>query len=136
MFVDVTAALYQCIDNCQYAGGVPEPARDPCCTPLAAGALDERDAVELAALLKVLADPARLRLLSLVAAAEGGEACACDLVEPVGRSQPTVSHHLSLLVDAGLLTRERRGRWAWYRVVPDRLGAIRDALAPAGALSR
>ena len=87
---------------------------------------------------KVLADPARLRLLSMVAAAESGEACACDLVEPIGRSQPTVSHHLSLLVDAGLLTREKRGKWAWYRIVPERLDAIRAALgsAAAPALSR
>ena len=86
--------------------------------------------MELAALLKVLADPARLRLLSLVAAAEGGEACACDLVDPVGRSQPTVSHHLSTLVDAGLLSREKRGRWAWYRLVPERLASLQAALAP------
>ena len=101
-----------------------------CCAPVTAAVLDEDQATELAALLRVLADPARLRLLSLVAAAEAGEACACDLVEPVGRSQPTVSHHLSVLVDAGLLTRDKRGRWAWYRVVPERLDAIRDALAP------
>ncbi len=107
-----------------------------CCAPLTAGVLDEQQAEELAGLLKVLADPARLRLLSLVAAASDGEACACDLVEPVGRSQPTVSHHLSLLVDAGLLTREKRGKWAWYRIVPERLGALRDALAPTAALSR
>lgn len=107
-----------------------------CCAPLTAGVLDERDAEELAGLFKVLADPARLRLLSLVAAGADGEACACDLVEPVGKSQPTVSHHLSLLVDAGLLTREKRGRWAWYRVVPERLAALREALAPAPALSR
>ena len=104
---------------------------DGCCAPVTAQVLDEDQAVELAALLKVLADPARLRLLSLVAAAEAGEACACDLVAPVGRSQPTVSHHLSTLVDAGLLSREKRGRWAWYRVVPERLDAVRDALGPA-----
>ena len=72
---------------------------------------------------------------TMVAAAAPGEACACDLVEPVGRSQPTVSHHLSLLVDAGLLTREKRGRWAWYRVVPERLEMLRSVLAPAAALS-
>lgn len=106
-----------------------------CCAPVTAGALDEDQATELAGVLKVLADPARLRLLSMVAAAEAGEACACDLVDPVGRSQPTVSHHLSLLVDAGLLHREKRGRWAWYRVVPERLEAVRGALAPRGALS-
>lgn len=107
-----------------------------CCAPLTAGVLDERDAEELAGLFKVLADPARLRLLSLVAAGADGEACACDLVEPVGKSQPTVSHHLSLLVDAGLLTREKRGKWAWYRVVPERLASLREALDPAAALSR
>ena len=95
-----------------------------------ARALDEDQAAELADVLKVLADPARLRLLSMVASA-AGEACACDLVEPVGRAQPTVSHHLSVLVDAGLLEREQRGRWAWYRVVPERLAAVRDVLAPA-----
>ena len=106
-----------------------------CCAPLTAGVLDERDAEELAGLFKVLADPARLRLLSLVAAGADGEACACDLVEPVGKSQPTVSHHLSMLVDAGLLTREKRGKWAWYRVVPERLAALRGALDPATALT-
>lgn len=109
---------------------------DACCTPLTGGVLDEQQADELAAVFKVLADPARLRLLSMVASAGTGEACACDLVEPVGRSQPTVSHHLSLLVEAGLLEREKRGRWAWYRVVPDRLEAVREALAPVGALER
>lgn len=112
------------------------PAAGGCCGPLTASPLGEDDAVELAATLKVLADPARLRLLSLVANADGGEACACDLVEPLGRSQPTVSHHLSLLVESGLLSRERRGRWAWYRVVPERLESVRAALAPqAGAVS-
>lgn len=101
-----------------------------CCSPLTAEVLGETDAVELADALKVLADPARLRLLSLVASSESGEACACDLVEPLGRSQPTVSHHLSTLVDAGFLTREKRGRWAWYRLVPERLDQLRGALAP------
>jgi ArsR family transcriptional regulator len=106
---------------------------DACCAPLTAGVLSEAEADELAGVFKVLADPARLRLLSMVAAAEPGEACACDLVEPVGKSQPTVSHHLSLLVDAGLLTREKRGKWAWYRIVPERLATVRAALAPAPA---
>lgn len=102
-----------------------------CCSPLTAEVLSEPDAVDLADALKVLADPARLRLLSLIASGESGEACACDLVEPLGRSQPTVSHHLSMLVDAGFLTREKRGRWAWYRVVPERLEMLRAALGPA-----
>jgi len=108
---------------------------EACCAPVTAGVLDEDEAAELAGILKVLADPARLRLLSMVAAAGSGEACACDLVEPLGRSQPTVSHHLSLLVDAGLLEREKRGRWAWYRVVPERLAMIRDVLSPGDAVS-
>jgi ArsR family transcriptional regulator, arsenate/arsenite/antimonite-responsive transcriptional repressor len=103
---------------------------DECCGSVMTGPLDESEAEDLAAAFKVLADPARLRLLSLVAAATAGEACACDLVEPIGRSQPTVSHHLSLLVAAGLLSREKRGRWAWYRVVPARLEALRSLLAP------
>lgn len=99
-----------------------------CCSPTAGDALTEDAAAELADALKVLADPARLRLLSLVASSPEGEACACDLVEPIGRSQPTVSHHLSMLVDGGFLTREKRGRWAWYSVVPQRLAMLRAAL--------
>ena len=104
-----------------------------CCSPLTTAILDEVDATELADALKVLADPARLRILSLVASSTAGETCACDLVEPLGRSQPTVSHHLSLLVDAGFLTREKRGKWAWYRVVPERLELLRAALGPEPA---
>jgi ArsR family transcriptional regulator, arsenate/arsenite/antimonite-responsive transcriptional repressor len=77
-----------------------------------------------------LSDPARLRLLSMVASSPDGEVCACDLVEPSGKSQPTVSHHLAVLVEAGLITREKRGRWAWYSVVPERLNELHDALAP------
>lgn len=101
-----------------------------CCAPVLASALSESAADDLAAAFKVLADPARLRLLSMIASSD--EACACDLVEPIGRSQPTVSHHLAVLTDAGLLHREKRGKWAYYRVVPERLAVLRDALgAPA-----
>lgn len=102
-----------------------------CCTPLTDAALEEDEAGELADAFKALADPARLRLLSMIASASGGEACACDLVEPLGRSQPTVSHHLAVLVEVGLVSREKRGRWAWYRVVPERLGVLRDVLGHA-----
>lgn len=101
-----------------------------CCSPVLAGVLDEDDAAELAGLFKVLGDPARLRLLGMIAAAPGG-ACACDLVEPLGRSQPTVSHHLKALREAGLIEGERVGTWVWYRIVPERLEALRGALAPA-----
>ena len=110
--------------------GVDVKPIEACCEPLLAGALSEAEAEDLAAAFKVLADPARLRLLSIVANAAAGEACGCDLVEPVGRSQPTISHHLSVLTEAGLLTREKRGRWAWYRIVPERLDVLRDALSP------
>lgn len=99
-----------------------------CCEPVLDAALSEDQADELAGAFKVLADPVRLRLLSLIASAPDGEVCACDLVEPLGRSQPTVSHHLSVLTEAGLLTREKRGRWAWFSVVPERLEILRDAL--------
>ncbi|MGH9245644.1 MAG: metalloregulator ArsR/SmtB family transcription factor [Acidimicrobiales bacterium] len=101
----------------------------PCCSPVFETALDHDEAAELAAAFKVLADPARLRLLSLVATAAGGEVCVCDLVDTVGKSQPTVSHHLSVLVNAGLLEREKRGKWAWFRAVPDRLAVLRDVLS-------
>ncbi len=98
-----------------------------CCAPLVREAADPGTAVELARVFKALGDPTRVRLLSVIAAHDGGEACVCDLTEPVGLSQPTVSHHLKLMVDAGLLTREQRGKWAYYSVVPgalSRLGAL------------
>jgi ArsR family transcriptional regulator len=101
---------------------------EACCAPVLSSALSESEAEDLAAAFKVLADPARLRLLSMIASTDAEEACACDLVEPLGKSQPTVSHHLSVLTEAGLLTREKRGRWAWYRVAPERLAVLRDAL--------
>ena len=113
---------------------VTAPLPPSCCVPLGDGALDEDDATALADVFKALADPARIRLLSMVASAPDGEACACDLVTPLGRSQPTVSHHLSVLVAAGLLTREKRGRWAWYRIVASRLAEVRASLG-AEALS-
>jgi ArsR family transcriptional regulator, arsenate/arsenite/antimonite-responsive transcriptional repressor len=90
--------------------------------------LAESEAVELAAVLKTLADPIRLRLLSMIAGSPGGEACACDFSGALGRSQPTVSHHLSQLVSVGILEREQRGRWAWFRVDGDRLDVIHRAL--------
>lgn len=106
---------------------------EACCPPLLAAPLNEDDATTLAELLKALADPSRLRLVSLVAAAPGGEACACNLTEPLGRSQATVSHHLSQLTKAGILEREQRGKWAWFRLAPDRLDDICRALGSQGA---
>ncbi|MEP6697943.1 MAG: metalloregulator ArsR/SmtB family transcription factor [Pseudonocardiales bacterium] len=100
-----------------------------CCSPLTKAPLSLPEAEGLAHVLKAVADPTRLRLLSIVAAHQGGEACVCDLTDPVALTQPTVSHHLRVLVDAGLLTREQRGKWAYYRLVD---GALRDL---AGALN-
>jgi ArsR family transcriptional regulator len=91
--------------------------------------LGEADARALASAFAALADPVRLRVFSLVASAAGGEVCACDLVAPAGRSQPTVSHHLKVLREAGLVTADRRGTWVWYRVVPERLEELRAVLA-------
>lgn len=97
-----------------------------CCSPLTGGVLDTAAAEHLAASFKALADPARVKLLSLIAASTGGEACICDLTDPLGLTQPTVSHHMKLLVDTGLVSREQRGKWAYYRVntaALDRLAA-------------
>jgi ArsR family transcriptional regulator, arsenate/arsenite/antimonite-responsive transcriptional repressor len=99
-----------------------------CCAPVMQAPLAEADAEELAAAFKVLADPVRLRLLSLISARDG-ETCACELVDVLDRSQPTISHHLSVLHDAGLLSREKRGRWVWYRTIPTRIEALSDSLA-------
>jgi ArsR family transcriptional regulator len=104
------------------------PVEALCCPPVTAGRLDEAAAAELAAVLKALADPVRLRLVSILAAAPVGEVCACDLPVLLDRSQPTVSHHLSQLVRAGLVDREQRGKWAWFRLRPERLAALRAAL--------
>lgn len=90
--------------------------------------LGQDDAEHLAVTLKALADPARLRLLSIVASSEGQEACVCDLVDPVGLSQPTVSHHLRVLTEAGFLSRSKRGTWAYYRLVPDQLQHVSGLL--------
>lgn len=101
-----------------------------CCAPGQAASLTAAEAERLAGLLKAVAEPTRLRLLSLVAAHDGQEACVCDLTGPVGLSQPTVSHHLKVLVDAGLLQRDKRGVWAYYRLVPGRLEDVAAALLP------
>jgi ArsR family transcriptional regulator len=101
---------------------------EPCCGSMLQSPLEERDAREHAAAFAALGDPARLRLLSLIATAPGGEVCVCDLVAPIGKSQPTVSHHLKVLADAGLVTSERRSRWAWYRAVPEQLDRLRAVL--------
>ena len=100
-----------------------------CCSPATGVVIDAVSAERLAGVLKALAEPTRLRLVSLIAAhGADGEACVCDLTAPVGLSQPTVSHHLKVLVDAGLIRREQRGKWAYYSMVAGALGAVADAL--------
>lgn len=102
-----------------------------CCAPLTRQTLDATQAAGLARSLKALADPTRLRLISIVAASEGQEACACDLTAPVGLSQPTVSHHLKVLTDAGFLSRTQRGTWAHFALVPGALDSVARLLTSA-----
>jgi ArsR family transcriptional regulator len=99
------------------------------CPPLLAGPLPPEEAESLARALKVIADTARLRLLSLIQSQPDHEACVCHLTEPLGLGQPTVSHHLKVLLEAGLVEREQRGSWAYFRIVPGQLGALRDLLS-------
>jgi len=109
------------------------PIRDvqACCAPITKETLGVEDAEKLAASLKALADPARLRILSIVAASEDQETCVCNFTDPLDLSQPTVSHHLRVLVDAGFLQREKRGTWAYYRIVPGSLEGVARTLLPA-----
>jgi ArsR family transcriptional regulator, arsenate/arsenite/antimonite-responsive transcriptional repressor len=120
------------IDGCQYSRmPISLDVIENCCPNLLEAPLSEADAVALASIFKVLGDPARLRLLSLIAAKPGAEACVCDLTEPLGLSQPTVSHHLRVLHGSGLLDRERRGNWIYYALRPEALTTVRKALLPA-----
>jgi ArsR family transcriptional regulator len=119
------------IDVCQYNGvAVPRtvPPIAACCSPLFLAPLDQDKAERLAAALRVLADPARLRILSLIANHPRAEVCQAEFTRPLGLSQPTVSHHLKVLHDAGLLHREQRGSWAYYRIERHQIEILRDAL--------
>ena len=109
------------------------PLADACCAPLLREPITASQAAELARLLKALADPTRLQLVSMVAVLEDGEACVCDLTEPLGLTQPTISHHLKILVDAGIFTRDKRGVWAYYALVPSALAALSAVLQPGAA---
>lgn len=102
---------------------------DECCPAVLSSPLSEERAALIAHDLAVIADPVRLRLLSLLASAPTGEACVCELVEPLARSQPTVSHHLKVLAEAGLIVGEKRGRWVWYRAVSARLSDLSSVLS-------
>ncbi len=99
-----------------------------CCPSVLAAPLDAEEAADMAQGFSALADPARLRILSILAAAPEGEVCVCDFVGPVGKSQPTISHHLRILGEVGLVHGDRRGKWVWYSLDRDRLARLRAAL--------
>ena len=107
---------------------VTDPTTSTCCSPFTGGIMGDDEATTLAAKFKAIGDPTRLRLLSMVAAADGGEACVCDMNEQLDLSQGTVSHHLGILVKAGLLTRTRRGTWSYYALVPGAFPALAATL--------
>src|SRR5438309_11595684 len=121
--------LAHSIDLCQYRCMSIRRKGADCCAPLLRTRLGRDDAEAIAAAFKAIADPGRLRLLSFIAGQPYAEACVCHLVEPLGLAQPTVSHHLKVLTEAGLLARERRGTWMFYRLVPERVRALQNALA-------
>nr|WP_244409088.1 metalloregulator ArsR/SmtB family transcription factor [Stackebrandtia nassauensis] len=99
-------------------------------SPVAGDPIPRKDAERIAGVLKALADPNRLRLISLIQSQDGGEACVCELTEPLGLSQPTISHHLRILTEAGLVERDKRGVWAYFRVLPETLNAVAELLTP------
>ena len=107
----------------------PPLQEEACCAPSRQSPLSPADADDLASVFAALGDPVRLRLLSIIAAE--GESCSCNLEEPLARSQPTISHHTKILAEAGLIRGDKRGRWTWWRVVPERLALAQQALDPA-----
>jgi ArsR family transcriptional regulator, arsenate/arsenite/antimonite-responsive transcriptional repressor len=113
--------------------GAELPLLAECCSPVVREVIQPTEAQVLSEGFKALADPTRLRLISLVAAHENAEACVCELTDPVGLSQPTVSHHLKILVEAGILTREQRGKWAYYQLVPETLNSLATLIASPGS---
>jgi len=130
--------MYRCLSICATLDGMATLAgsRLPvlsdafvaCCNPVTSAVIDTNAAEALARIFRALGDPTRVRLLSLIAAHADGEACVCDLTDPVGLTQPTVSHHLKQLAEAGLITREQRGKWAYYRVEQAALDTLATAL--------
>ena len=114
-------------------GGLTPVQTAACCSPLQRQPLSIEQAERVVPLLKAMADPVRLRLVSLVASHEGGEACVCDLTDAFELSQPTISHHLKVLHDTGLLDRSKRGTWVYYRVRPEALASLAALIGGAGA---
>jgi len=131
IYIDISQYCEEYIDVCQYRKmeSSQKMLTVPCCPPLLSSRLSASDAKSLAALFRVLSEPARLQILSLIAAQPTQEVCACELVEHLGLSQPTVSHHLKVMYEAGLLEKERRGNWIYYRVVRSQLSLLKDMLS-------
>ena len=138
MPIDIEYLRY--IDGCQYSVVLCPMSTMPllpvieaaaCCAPLTRDPLSQSQAEDLARSLKAIADPARLRLISIISASEGQEACVCDLTDALEVGQPTVSHHLKVLTDAGFVTRSKRGTWAYYKLVPGALDALARLLVSA-----
>ena len=113
----------------------PVPTAQVCCSPLTSSPLSAQDATQLSMRLKALADPTRLRLVSMVLSSEDGELCTCDVIEPLGLSQPTISHHFKKLTEAGLVTGERRGTWTHYRIVPEALAGLAAVISPDASVA-
>lgn len=120
------------IDECQYISMNASILTSSCCPSLLLDVLQPDETAQIASLFRVLGEPARLQLLSFIAVQPDREACVCQLVEPLGLSQPTVSHHLKVLYAAGLLEKERRGTWIYYRLVPERIEMLQKALTLPG----
>jgi ArsR family transcriptional regulator len=131
--IDGHRYLDERIDACQYDSMRLVAQIEDCCRAVVDAPLSGDEAETLASTLRVLADPARLRLVSVIASQPDGEACVCDLTEPVGLSQPTVSHHLRLLTEAGILDREQRGRWVYYSIRPGALDRVATVFSTGGA---
>jgi len=120
--MDINVRQYRCMSNSLAALSPADSAA--CCSPLSVQPMTIEQAEQVAPLMKALADPVRLRLMSLVASHEGGEACMCDLTDAFELSQPTITHHMKVLHEAGLVDRDKRGVWVYYRVRPQALAAI------------
>jgi ArsR family transcriptional regulator len=121
---DIDSCQYRCVSNSLSVAVISPAETAACCAPLTAQPLTMEQAGQVAPLLKALADPVRLRLLSLVASHDGGEACVCDLNDAFELSQPTISHHMKVLHEAGLVDRDKRGVWVYYRVRPQALVSL------------
>lgn len=119
------------IDVCQYEPMNTIQLIEGCCTSLTKSPIDRAAAAQVAAGFKALSDPVRVQIVSRIAASESGELCVCELPAALGVSQPTVSHHLRLLTEAGLLERDQRGKWAFFSLVPGSIDTLRDLLAAA-----